>query len=467
MTRRPATLPLLVALFIACGDDGGATSATAGSTSTGDSTTTTTAATTTGGGSTSGSSSEGSSGSGGEPALTYYRDIKAILDAKCANCHKPGDIAPFSLTTYDEAAMWAPIFGEIIEAREMPPWGADAACRSYKHDASLTDEELAMTLAWIDLGAPEGDPADAPPPPEPPPAIDYDVELQLPEPFAPTVYPDEYRCFLSPWPAAEERFVTAFDIEPGERSIVHHVIVYVIPPDQVDTYTALDDADPGPGYPCFGGPGGEKIPRAQWLGAWAPGFPGGALPEGTGIGVAPGSLVALQVHYHPVQGAAPDLSKIHIRTAPSVDRPAYLMPIANPLWMLGVQPMTIPAGASDVTHFFDIDVPSAIDFLFPDSTWGKDGPVLAWAAGVHMHNLGTEASVIVQRQDGDECLVDVPRWDFNWQATYEFSEPTLIDPKDTLHLECHFNNAAGDKTVAWGDGTGDEMCLGIVYVSAP
>jgi len=406
-------------------------------------------------------------GTGVEPAVTYYRDVKAILDRSCGGCHRAGDIAPFALETYAEASMWGPILIPEMEARTMPPWGVDTSCNTYRHDPSLTDEEIAIVGEWVELGTPEGDPDDAPPVvDEPVPTIEYDMEL-FGEPFEPTLYPDEYRCVLLDWPAQEERYVTGLNIVPGERSIVHHVIAYVIPPDEVATYVALDEADPKLGYECFGGPGGEAVPRAQWLGAWAPGSPGGALPEGTGIRVEPGSKVAIQTHYHPVAGAEPDLSVVQLRTAASVDRPAYMIPLANPLWMLDIVEMTIPAGASDVMHTFEVDLPSAIDFLFPDAEFGLDAPVEVSMAGLHMHTLGTQARLKVNRGGGgDQCLVSIPRWDFNWQGVYRLESSVVVDPSDTIHLECHFDNSAGESAVAWGDGTEDEMCLGILYVSA-
>ncbi len=464
MPLRPSLVaPLFAALILGCNGSGGATSATTGEGESG-----TTQGSTTGDASTgsTGAETSGTSVGDDEPSVTYFRDVKPILDQRCANCHRTGDIAPFALENYQQASMWGPILVPEIEDKTMPPWGPDADCNSYLHDPSLSDLEIATIAEWVDIGMPEGDPENEPPKADPPPPIDYDIELAG-VPFSPTIYPDEYRCFLLDWPALSDRYVTALNIVPGERSIVHHVIAYVIPSAEVDTYAALDDADPLPGYECYGGPGGEEVPRAQWLGAWAPGALGGELPEGTGIRVAPGSKVVVQIHYHPVAGAEPDLSVVQLRTAAMVEHPAYLLPLANPLWMLGVVEMTIPAGESDVRHTFEVDLPSAIDYLHNDAEFGLDEPVQLSMAGLHMHKLGTRASLSVKRGDGGEqCLVSVPRWDFNWQGVYEFETPLIVDPSDSVFLECHFNNQAGEGTVAWGDGTEDEMCLGIVYVSA-
>jgi hypothetical protein len=399
---------------------------------------------------------------------TYYRDIKQIIDNKCATCHQPGDVGPFSLTNYEEVSTFAPIFRAAVAEGTMPPWPPGADCNSFVDPRSLTTEEQALVLEWIDAGAPEGDPADAPPPTMPKPPIDYDVEIGLAEPFTPaTDVPDDYRCFLLDWPKDQPTYATAFTVEPGAREIVHHVIAFIIPPGEVATYEALDAADPGPGYTCYGGPGGEALPQAEWLGAWVPGQSDGALPEDTGILVQPGSKIALQMHYHANGIPMADQSAIKVRTAESVARPAYLLPFTNPGWLFNSPPMTIPAGAKDVEHSFAIDLSTVIGFLHGGGH-GVGVPLLAHMAGVHMHTRGARATATVVRGGSTQaCLVDVPRWDFNWQGIYEFAEPILIEPSDLVRIECHFDNSSGDTPLKWGEGTDDEMCLGAVYVSAP
>lgn len=465
-TPRPISRLAAAIALTACSGGGGSTDSgsatTTADTSTASSTGTTTSDGTTG-------TSAGTT-TGGDAGLTYYRDIKAIVDARCAGCHRPGDIAPFSLTTYAEVAAMAPYMVEDLESRTMPPWPPAAACRTYEHDRSLGDGELAALLAWIDLGAPEGDPKDAPPAPDPLPPLGFDVDLAAAEPYTPTVVPDEYRCFLYDWPKDQVTYATGFTIEPGDRAIVHHVIAFIIPPSAAATYEALDAADPAPGYPCFGSPGGDNSFDVEWLGAWVPGIGDqGAFPEGTGIEIRPGSKIAVQLHYHPFDGSGSDLSHVKVRTAPAVDHPAYLLPLANPAWIYGFQPMTIPAGAADVVHAFDMDVGNIISFIRPDSTFGIGEPVVAHAASAHMHTLGKSATLSIVRGGGGdtECLLDIPRWDFNWQGLYPFTATTVIDPADKVRIECHFDNSKGQETVAWGEGTGDEMCLGLFYVSKP
>ncbi len=458
--------PFALALLAACSPDDSDTATEAATTGASTTTSATTGDGTTGG--TTGSTTGETPTTGAEAGLTYHRDIKAILDRKCATCHQPGDIGPFSITNYDETKKLAPAIADSVDSGIMPPWSPSAECNTYKHDRSLAADERGDILAWIAAGAPEGDPADAPAPEDDiQPEVDYDIALGIPEPFTPTTYPDDYRCFLLDWPKDQDSYATAFSVTPGERAIVHHVIAYVLPPGEVAAFDALDAADPGPGYPCYGGPGGEASQKAQWLGAWVPGTGGGEMPAGTGILVKPGSKIALQMHYHPLPGALPDQSTLKVRTAETVERPAYLLPLTNPGWLVDSPPMTIPAGAKDTVHSFEIDLGSAIFYLFPGSPFGIGKPVVAHAAGVHMHTLGTRASLTVERGDTSECLVDVPRWDFNWQGTYDLTGSTVVEPTDKIRLECHFDNSAGDQPLKWGEGTGDEMCLGMIYVSAP
>ncbi|MDC0668845.1 monooxygenase [Nannocystis radixulma] len=420
--------------------------------------------------------SAGTSTGADAPEVTYWRDIKTVLDAKCVGCHSPGNLAPFSLESYADASAVASALPGSIMAGTMPPWPPDAACGTYLHDRSLAEADQETLLKWVELGAPEGDPADAPPAPPAPEEIEFDIELALPEPYTPTIAPDEYRCFLLPWPEDQETFITALSVTPGERQIVHHVIAFAIPPDQVADYQALDDADADPGYLCYGGPGGQQSGgRVPWIGAWVPGGDPGDMPEGTGIKVQPGSLVAVQMHYHTYPGARPDQSRIQIRTAASVDKVAAMMPFTNPAWVQGSEPMLIPAGEPRVVHNFAADVSNYLPLLFPDGDFQAGDSFMVHAAALHMHTRGVRGSLGLTGGQST-CLLDIPRWDFNWQGSYQLTQPVTVRPGDELRIECEWDNTAANQPVEngvlqqprdilWGEGTGDEMCLGILYVT--
>ncbi len=469
----------LCVLLAACGgsgsDDTGDVPATTGAgESTGAAPTTTTTTT-------PGEPTTTATDTGVDAAVTYYRDIKPVLDARCTQCHTPGNIAPFSLLTYEEARPFAEALADSVDEATMPPWPPDNACRSYAHDRSLPAAERQLLRDWAELGAPAGDPGDAPPPPDAPPAIDYDVELAV-EPYQPTISPDEYRCFLIDWPKDQESFVTALDVVPGDRQVVHHVITYALDPKDVEGYRALEASDPDPGYLCYGGPGGagNSVWEVPWLGAWTPGTTGGAMPAGTGIRVSPGSVLAVQIHYHGQSGIQPEQTKIRLRTAAAVDRRAVVMPFTNLDWVLGSKPMTISAGDPDAVQSYERDMTSVVEFLFPDGPLTTDAPFVVRSAGLHQHTLGTRSTLSVVRSGdtGDECLLDIPRWDFDWQGTYELDEPVTVNPGDRVRIECHWDNSPANqpvvdgaqqtpKDIGWGEGTGDEMCLGLMYVTAP
>lgn len=425
-----------------------------------------------------GSPLEGGDGSssGGAEALqyTYHRDVAPILASKCVSCHSPGNIGPFSLETLAEAVMWAPALAAATEQGSMPPWPPDGDCNAYAHDRSLSEAQQAAIVGWAGLGSPEGDPAEAPPAAELPPAIEYDLQLQLPVAYTPTIAPDEYRCFVLDWPEEERRFVTGFAVRPGEPAIVHHVITFIAPPAQVSAYTELDAADPDPGYLCYGGPGGG---RPGWLGAWVPGGSGGALPEGTGVRIEPGSKLVVQVHYHTIPGAGPDRSTLALRTAGAVDHEAFMLPVTNPLWVTGSEPMRIPAGEAEVRHAFSVDLSAALPLFAPSSGLPAGQSLLLHAVGLHMHTLGVSGSITIAGAAGDRCALAIPRWDFGWQGNYLLREPMRVVAGDELTIECAWDNSPGHqpivdgvrqppREVLWGEGTGDEMCLGTVLVTA-
>lgn len=397
-------------------------------------------------------------------AVTYYRDIKPILDRSCTGCHTPGNIAPFSLQTYDEAKTFAPALAASVMDTSMPPWPPDNACNTYDHDRSLPAEQKQLIADWAALGAPEGDPADAPAPEAP--TVDdvkYDVELALPVAYSPTIAPDEYRCFVLDWPEDQLKYITAFVASPGVASIVHHVIAYTVPPAQVAEYQALDAADPDPGYLCYGGPGAK---RPQWLGAWVPGSRNGALPEGSGLRIEPGSKIVVQMHYHTLPGAEPDRTTLKMRTADSVAKVASVAPFTNPGWVSGQTPMEIPAGDADVVQSFSIDLSKALPLLAPGTELDPKAPILLQTAALHMHTLGVSGSIKIERAaGGTDCALEIPRWDFNWQGDYQLTTPITVMPGDKLTLECKWDNSAGAAPVYWGEGTSDEMCLGIVYLT--
>jgi hypothetical protein len=418
----------------------------------------------------------GPDGGDGPPAnVTYYQHVKPILDAKCVQCHYEGGVAPFSLANYDKASVYAGVSKLAIEAGVMPPWHANDDCADYLGNRNLTGLHAATLLQWIDTGKAEGDPAN----PGPPIVTDattlsrVDLTMSMAEGYDPQVDPDyydDYRCFVLPWPEQATTYVSGFRAVPGNDAIVHHLIAFLASPDQVAQYEQLDEAEPGPGYRCFGGTGG---PAQQWVGAWAPGGQGSDLPPGLGIEVQPGSAIILQVHYNTLYAAIngvvePDQSSIEFKLDSQVDRRAFIMPWANPLWLSG-DSMKIPANDPDASHSFAFDAT-----YFP----GMNATSFdIYSSSLHMHLLGSSGKLSIEHSDGSsECLLQIDNWDFSWQDNYMFRNSKLFERGDQLRLECHWDNSAANQAVVngvprtpqdvyWGESSTDEMCLGVLLVA--
>jgi hypothetical protein len=402
------------------------------------------------------SGSDGSTSGGGAAGPTYYADAKPILDAKCGKCHVEGGIAPFALTTYADANEHKAAIKSAVEARTMPPWPPASDCNTYLNDRSLDDDQIATLGAWVDAGGQEGDASNPAPPLDVGDAralSRVDLEIGMDAAYTMTTTPDEYRCFVLDWPETERVFVTGLGVKPGNAAVVHHVIAFIEPPEQLDEVQALDDADPGPGYQCFGGPGN----RADWLGAWVPGSTGYDYPDGTGIAVEPGSKIVMQVHYNSATaGAEPDQTRVELKLDPSVDKEAHIQPWANPQWLTGG--MDIPAATKGVSYDFALDATKVVS---------NDQPFVIYTAMLHMHQLGRSARLSVDRAaGGEQCLLDIPSWNFHWQGSYPLAETVTFQPGDKMHLECTWDNDTMTD-VAWGEGTTDEMCLGGFYYTLP
>ena len=277
---------------------------------------------------------------------------------------------------------------------------------------------------------------------------------------------------MVPWPETETSYVTGFVTEPGNRGIVHHVISYLAPPDRVEEALAKDAEDEAPGYPCYGssGLGGETLP---WLGAWAPGGSGGDFPDSTGILVQPGSAVILQVHYNVVTSdPTPDRSRMIFQLEPTLPNVAALTPFVDPGWVFRGE-MDIPA--NEVTTLsFTLDISLYLDGFSGGNLRPEEGFTIH-QVNLHMHKLGQSGSLELIRASGEEiCLLGIDDWDFNWQNSYRLKAPLEFSPGDQLRLTCTWDNTAENqptdappRDVTWGDGTYDEMCLGILYLSQP
>ncbi len=384
----------------------------------------------------------------------WYGEVEDVVVENCVGCHVSGGIGTFPLDSYDAAYVVRTQVQDAVIAGRMPPWLADPACADYQGDISLSEAQKALISDWVDAGAPEGDPGAASglSAPEPATLEDPDVILEMPSVYTPVVEPDEYRCFVLDWPETQDTYVVGYDVDPGNDAVVHHVIAYIAEPDTVSFYEDLDAADQDEGYSCYGGPGFVEGEDPRWLGGWAPGGPVSMFPEGTGIRVSAGSKIVLQMHYNlENSGPGADQTRVLVATETDVTHPSTIQPWANPGW-IDTDLMAIPANSSGVRHSFSYALPVDLNI---------------YSASLHMHELGRSGIGRLDRADGSEtCLIDVPRWDFNWQRGYRFTEPQRLNAGDALTVECTWDNPT-DEDVYWGDGTGDEMCLGTFLISYP
>ncbi len=398
---------------------------------------------------------------------TWHGEIKQLVAQNCQGCHVEGGGTPFNLDSYEAVRNLAPISLNSMESGSMPPWMPNPDCRHYQDERIMNVGHIAVFKEWIDNDMPEGVETEVD---QSANSLKSDVLAdfgtptfiaQSSEPYLPdTSAPDDYRCFQVGDVFEEDTFVKATRIIPDATAIVHHVLLYVITPQDVAELEARDAEEDGPGYTCFGGPGiGQSFGPVA---GWAPGGLPEIAPEGAARYIPAGSKLVMQLHYNVLNGGViPDQTSVEFYTT---DVPPEYEVKATPQAYLGID---IPAG----------DSASVQVTTFPVAT--PDLTVIGVAP--HMHSIGTHIRVDMVRADGtEECLVDIPRWDFNWQQTYKFLEDEIIvaQPGDEFRLTCVYDNSESNqpvingeqldpRRVTWGDGTLDEMCLNYIHTIAP
>lgn len=372
--------------------------------------------------------------------MTWYKDVQPIVQARCQGCHTAGGIAPFALSSYDLTKQYAAAVSSAVEARRMPPWMPDPSCQSFADSRRLEQGQVDAIVSWVKDGSPLGDPRDEKPAPMPPQGLSQpSVTLDIGGSYTPTASPiDDYHCFVADPKLTQDRDLVAYEFMPDQRAEVHHVLIYAA---QASAVQAADDAAPGLGWPCGGGPG---VKVDGLVAAWVPGSPATYYPSGTGVPIAAGRVLAIQIHYNTVNGALPDRSSLRLKYA---DQPVARRAVITPL---SEQTFAIP--------------PTSQGYSTDALGQALKGPVTLWGLAPHMHTLGRSVRV---EADG-QCLIYIPRWDFHWQQLYFTSAPTGIPlaagtvPK----LTCVWDNPTAG-TVRWGEGTSDEMCINYFYVTSP
>jgi hypothetical protein len=400
-----------------------------------------------------------------ERKVTYEADIKPMLAQHCGSCHKSGGSAPFVFDTYEEAALLKHLIASVTKSRRMPPWAPADCCNAYVQERRLRPEQIATIQAWVKQGARKGNvPAEPAPQPLKEPALREDVVLKMPRPFRPKKQfgTSELRCFMMDWPVKGKRFITGFDVKPGNPKLVHHILVNVIPPEHVKSFEALDARDARQGWDCYGQ--GIDLRKGVGIGGWAPGITAVTYPDGIGIPIEPGSKIMINMHYDMSQGDGLDQTSLAFRLEKEVPRRAYNFAVSHPQWLLSGG-MKIEANQSMTKHHMRMDLTAAI---------GVDKLTL-YAINLHMHERGKRGSVVLERANGTkECLLHIPDFPFLWQETYYLKQPVVIEPGDKIYLECRWDNTAANQPIVEGKkvasqtldwGTDKEMCSAFLLLA--
>ncbi len=378
--------------------------------------------------------------------------MASILQQNCQECHRRGQVGPFSLETYEQARKRAADIAAVAEDRAMPPWKASPHFGvKFKDARVLSEKDIATIVAWSEAGTRKGIRTISRHLPSSPtigssarPTSSW-ISARIFR--SPPRANDIYRCFVIPTKLDKDQYVTAIEYRPGNRRVVHHLLTYV---DVSGEARKRDQADPGPGYSCFSGPG---EPIHGDLGGWAPGIQPSALPEGIGRSLPRGGDIIVQVHYHPNGKAETDRTRIGLHFARKPIRQTLHWAAAANLGM------ELPPGNSNV------EIKAA---------WPIPIDLVAHAVTPHMHLLGHDISMSIKFPDGrEQDLIKIDDWDFNWQYSYFFEKPLDLPKGSVLNVVAHYNNSDSNprnpnkppKLVKWGEATTDEMCVGFIAVT--
>lgn len=425
-----------------------------------------------------------------ERVATWYGGIQPLLVEHCAGCHTEGGAGPFPLDDYESAMEQAGRALYAVQNDIMPPWGARdtdecAPALPWLDDLRLSDDDKRLLADWVAADMPLGDPATALP--VPPAAslelADAATTKAFTQPFTvPSQPTDVFECFVLDPGVTSDAWITGVQVNPDNRRIAHHALVFL------DNSGASEALATDGHFPCFSNPDID----VNLIAAWAPGSVPTTMPEDVGMPIKAGARIVVQMHYHP-------------STTDQIDRSSVSLSLTS------TQP-TYEAMLALLGNFDDFDAqnktgllpgmndPGAPEFLIPPNVkdhvetmvYKHEYPIAVpvFAVGAHMHYVGTDMKI--ERTFGNttaddrECLMQTPKWDFNWQRTYRYDAaiddlPT-IRPGDELIMRCTYDNTMGNPFVAdalaergleapipvrLGEQTLDEMCLGVLGVLAP
>ncbi|QDU94625.1 redoxin domain-containing protein [Lignipirellula cremea] len=363
--------------------------------------------------------------------VTYSQQISRLLQKRCVECHRPGEIAPFALTDYEEVVGWAETIAETVEENRMPPWHASPKHGDFINDRRLSKEEKQLIYDWVAAGAPQGDPTQLPEP------LEYTTGWQLPrEPDyvvamrpAPYSVPAEgkirYQYFTVNPGFTEDKWVTAAEVAPGNRAVVHHILVFVKTPS-----TRLSE-------------------EGGFLAAYVPGLREKPYLPGMAKKIPAGAQLYFQVHYTPIGSPQQDLSKIALVFC-KPEEVEYEVKTAS----VSTRNILIPP--EDGNYVAEAT----------SGSLGEDALLLSYMP--HMHLRGKSFRYETRPREGDsQILLDVPEYDFNWQTSYRLREPMTLQAGTQIYCQASYDNSKRNlsnpdpqATVRWGAQTDDEMLFG-------
>ncbi|MBP6823378.1 MAG: thiol-disulfide isomerase [Acidobacteria bacterium] len=411
--------------------------------------------------------------------VTFTKDVAPIFFKACADCHRAGETAPFSVMSFKEVRPWAKSIKEKVVSKQMPPWHADPHVGEFKNDRRLSQAEIDTIASWVDGGAAEGNLKDLPAAPK---FVEGwrigkpDAVLEMREEFTLAASgPDEYQYFAIPTGFTEDKYVQMAEARPGNRRVVHHILAFVAPPGGKD-YARLSpeelqkmfDEDDGPnsiffreGYlrrvkmdakvnddGCNGKLGEDDA--GDVIAGYAPGMPPEVFEPGVAKKIPAGSTLILQIHYSKVAGSVQkDRSTIGLIF--SKEPPKKRM---------------IKRGIENI--FFKIPAGAAAHKA--TACWQPKEDITVYSLMPHMHYRGAAMEYKATYPDGKtEILLNVPNYDFGWQTNYAFKQPKQLPKGTKIQVTATFDNSAKNKynpdpakDVRWGDPTYDEMLIGYV-----
>ena len=457
-------------------------------------------------------------------AVTYHRDLRPVVEAHCLSCHEGTGATPKFLDFRDPERLiqLAPVLAEAVATLTMPPWHAGAGCGDFLDDLSLTQADIDLFQGWIDEGLVLGEPEDFEARPQRISELGLDrlegpatINIQPDEPYKPEGRAsDDYRCFVVDPGFDTERFVLGYEVKVDNAPLVHHVILYAVSGDveTLETLAGFEGEDEAPGYECYGT---TRLNSTEQVAAtWVPGAGRVAYPARTGLTLEANTRFVVQIHYNfASEGEGTDQTSVDLWMLEAGQRPTFPartlirgnIPFIIAKDAIGTEAQDCPslylrtegnelpppAEGADGRGLMDGDL-NAGDLGVMGIAGGTGcvqqdffhkGPrtFRIWGLTPHMHTFGESISVAVhpievkadetrpegavtEVVEGGGCLLDVPRWDFDWQRTYWLRDPLEVPAEGLIRLTCRYDNDSGT-ILRYGDRSEDEMCLAIFYVT--